>query len=43
MAFSVLSGNNALFCQHRYMGHAALDILMIKLLIKGNGLIKIVY
>ena len=32
--FPVILRNNALLGQHRHMGNAALDILMIKLLIK---------
>ena len=41
--FDGKSINEALFCQHFNMSHASLNVLMIKLLIKGKGLIKIVY
>ena len=34
---------NALFCQHLYMCHAAFDVLFIEFLIKADGCIKIIH
>src|SRR5699024_7208687 len=39
---SLLLCENALLCQHPHMRHAALDILSIKFLVKGNGRVEIV-
>ena len=34
---------NALFCQHLYVCHAAFDVLFIEFLIKADGCIKIIH
>ena len=34
---------NPLLCQHLHMGHTASDVLLVKLLVKRNRCIKIVY
>ena len=40
---SLLFCQDALFCQHLYMCHAAFDVLFIEFLIKADGCIKIIH
>ena len=40
---SLLFCQDALFCQHLYVCHAAFDVLFIEFLIKADGCIKIIH